>query len=67
MTPDDAQQRMEKLLRTVRETPTDHPATISIGLARLDDGATLNQALIKADQALYDSKHDGRNRCTYVE
>ncbi|WP_342245502.1 hypothetical protein [Pseudomonas sp. OTU5201] len=35
--------------------------------ARLDDGDTLNQALIKVDQALCDSKHNGRNRCTYVE
>ncbi|MOA08674.1 diguanylate cyclase [compost metagenome] len=57
---------MDKLLLTVREAPTRHPVTISIGLARLADGDSLNQALIKADQALYQSKHNGRDRSTYA-
>ncbi|MCY1371089.1 diguanylate cyclase (GGDEF) domain protein [compost metagenome] len=66
LSPEDAGQLMEDLLRAVREAPTSHPATISIGLARLADGDTLNQALIKADQALYQSKHNGRDRSTYA-
>ncbi|BAN47485.1 GGDEF domain-containing protein [Metapseudomonas resinovorans] len=66
LSPEEAGQLMENLLRAVREAPTSHPATISIGLARLADGDTLNQALIKADQALYQSKHNGRDRSTYA-
>ncbi|MDH4566862.1 GGDEF domain-containing protein [Pseudomonas sp. BN414] len=66
ITPDEVQRRMQLLLATVREAPAAHPVTISIGLGRLDAGDSLNQALIKADQALYDSKHNGRNRCTYA-
>ncbi|CAI8814850.1 MULTISPECIES: GGDEF domain-containing protein [Pseudomonas] len=54
-----------KLCRVVREQPTRHPVTISIGLARVEDGDTLNQALIKADEALYESKHTGKDRYTF--
>jgi PleD family two-component response regulator len=49
----------------VREQPTRHPVTISIGLTRVLDGDTLNQALIKADKALYESKHTGKDRYTF--
>ncbi len=66
LSPEEAWQCMDKLLRAVRETPSAHPATISVGLARLADGDSINQALIKADQALYESKHNGRDRCTYA-
>lgn len=54
-----------ELCRTVREQPTQHPVTISIGLARVLDGDTLNQALVKADAALYESKHTGKDRYTF--
>ncbi len=54
-----------ELCRVVREQPTRHPVTISIGLARVEDGDTLNQALIKADEALYESKHTGKDRYTF--
>ena len=54
-----------ELCRVVREQPTRHPVTISIGLARVLDGDTLNQALIKADAALYESKHTGKDRYTF--
>nr|WP_224790389.1 hypothetical protein [Pseudomonas fluorescens] len=35
------------------------------GLARVLDGDTLNQALIKADAALYESKHTRKDRYTF--
>jgi diguanylate cyclase (GGDEF)-like protein len=54
-----------ELCQVVREQPTQHPVTISIGLARVLDGDTLNQALIKADAALYESKHTGKDRYTF--
>jgi diguanylate cyclase (GGDEF)-like protein len=54
-----------ELCRVVREHPTRHPVTISIGLARVLDGDTLNQALVKADEALYESKHTGKDRYTF--
>ena len=54
-----------ELCRVVREQPTRHPVTISIGLTRVLEGDTLNQALIKADAALYESKHTGKDRYTF--
>ena len=53
------------LCARVREEPSRHPVTISIGMARVEDGETLNQTLIKADQALYASKHAGKDRFTF--
>lgn len=49
----------------VREQQTLYPVTISIGLARVEDADILNQALIKADEALYESKHSGKDRLTF--
>ncbi|WP_137806368.1 diguanylate cyclase [Pseudomonas sp. G(2018)] len=54
-----------ELCRVVREQVTRHPVTISIGLAKVLEGDTLNQALIKADAALYESKHSGKDRYTF--
>lgn len=54
-----------RLCQVVRDQPTRHPVTISMGLARVEPGETLNQALIKADQALYESKHGGKDRYTF--
>ncbi|MNK74169.1 putative diguanylate cyclase YcdT [compost metagenome] len=54
-----------ELCRVVREQPTQHPVTISIGLAQVLDDDTLNQALVKADAALYESKHTGKDRYTF--
>ncbi|UCP11332.1 GGDEF domain-containing protein [Pseudomonas sp. MM213] len=53
------------LCRVVRERTTLHPVTISIGLARVAESDTLNQALVKADEALYESKHSGKDRYTF--
>lgn len=62
---EDAAHLADLLCARVREQATQHPVTISIGLARVEDGETLNQALIKADQALYVSKHAGKDRFTF--
>jgi len=62
---EDAQARVERLRRATAELPGTPTVTISLGLAHLSADGTLSQALIKADQALYDAKHNGRNRVTY--
>ncbi|MGF6094594.1 GGDEF domain-containing protein [Pseudomonas sp. 18175] len=62
---EDAAHLADLLCARVREMPSQHPVTISIGLARVETGETLNQALIKADQALYVSKHAGKDRFTF--
>ncbi|MGJ7518147.1 diguanylate cyclase domain-containing protein [Pseudomonas baetica] len=62
---EDVEALAEELCRVVREQPTQHPVTISIGLARVLDSDTLNQALVKADAALYESKHTGKDRYTF--
>ncbi|MFK2876443.1 diguanylate cyclase [Rhodanobacter hydrolyticus] len=38
--------------------------TVSIGVAELRPGESMNSWLSRADAALYESKHHGRNRCT---
>ena len=62
----EAEQRVDELCRQVREAPSEPPVTISIGLAQLNPGDSLSQMLIKADRALYESKHNGKNRFTYA-
>ena len=57
-----AETLMDTLCRQVREAPHSHPVTVSIGLARVGDDDTLNQALANADKALYASKHSGKDR-----
>jgi len=61
----DVEALMTTLCRQVREDPHEHPVTVSIGLTRLDDGEGLNQALAKADKALYASKHNGKDRFSF--
>ncbi|POA57365.1 MULTISPECIES: GGDEF domain-containing protein [unclassified Pseudomonas] len=53
-----------RLCQQVREQSAGPPVTISIGLARVEDDDSLNQVLVKADQALYQSKHSGKDRYT---
>ncbi|AZD30414.1 GGDEF domain-containing protein [Pseudomonas chlororaphis] len=61
----DVEQLAERLCQVVRQAPARHPVTISIGLARVEDSDSLNQALVKADKALYQSKHTGKDRYTF--
>ncbi|MBB4185541.1 GGDEF domain-containing protein [Sinorhizobium terangae] len=59
----------EAICRTVRETPVTRVhqrirLTVSIGIAAAAPGDTITDVMIRADLALYDSKADGRDRCT---
>ncbi|WP_409315048.1 diguanylate cyclase domain-containing protein [Pseudomonas putida] len=57
-----AEQRVAALCQRVREDAGEHPVTISIGLAKVDRGESLTTALVRADQALYEAKHTGKDR-----
>lgn len=49
---------------------TGHPgvgATFSVGLAQARAGESLEHLIERADQALYQAKHKGRNRCQVAE
>lgn len=62
---DDVEMLMAALCSRVRNDPAAHPVTVSIGLVRVGDLDTLNQALAKADKALYESKNAGKDRFTF--
>ena len=62
---EDVEGLMASLCRQVREDPDEHPVTVSIGLARVEDADTLNQALAKADKALYRAKNSGKDRFSF--
>lgn len=57
-----AARQVESLCKRVREDLGAHPVTISIGLAEVGSADTLTMALVKADQALYEAKHTGKDR-----
>jgi len=57
-----AEQRVAALCQRVREDIGEYPVTVSIGLARVDQGDSLTTALVRADQALYEAKHSGKDR-----
>ncbi|THK35042.1 GGDEF domain-containing protein [Ensifer sp. MPMI2T] len=62
----------EAICRTVRETPVTRVhqrirLTVSIGIATAAPGDTITEVMIRADLALYDSKADGRDRCTIAK
>ncbi|MFJ4432368.1 GGDEF domain-containing protein [Pseudomonas sp. NPDC089395] len=57
-----AEREVAGLCTRVREDVGDHPVTISIGLARVESADSLTMALVKADQALYEAKHSGKDR-----
>lgn len=57
----------QRLRQAVAELPfaaMPHGVTCSYGVAQLTSGQTAEQLLKQADGALYQSKHDGRNRVT---
>jgi diguanylate cyclase (GGDEF)-like protein len=60
----EAERRVEALCLQVRSDPAQYPVTISIGLTHIEANDTLTCALIKADAALYESKHTGKNKYT---
>lgn len=58
----------ERIREALASSPVTHEdqtivITASIGVAAWRDGETLSQWLTRADGALYEAKHDGRNRC----
>jgi len=57
-----AERQVESLRKRVREDLGAHPVTVSIGLAEVGSTDTLTMALVKADQALYEAKHTGKDR-----
>lgn len=63
---DDVEDLAARLCRVVREDPSEYPVTVSIGLTRVADSDSLNQALRKADEALYLAKHSGKDRYTFA-
>lgn len=56
------EQRVAGLCQRVREDIAEHPVTVSIGLARVAPGDSLTTALVRADRALYEAKHSGKDR-----
>ncbi len=68
----DAQALAERMRAAVAERPARYgaltiPASMSLGLAQLRSGESLEAAIARADGALYASKHAGRNRVTTAD
>lgn len=68
----DAMALAETLRRTIEVTPVDTPlgpvsCTASVGLVALRHRETLDEALKRADMALYAAKEGGRNRIVNVD
>ncbi|HKL49067.1 MAG TPA: GGDEF domain-containing protein [Desulfuromonadales bacterium] len=63
----------EKVRQAIANRPFDidgkqHPLTVSIGVTLADQGEKdLDETLNRADKALYQAKHAGRNRVSWVE
>ena len=58
---------MEKLRLRVEESPFHFrgervQVTVSVGISEFGTGDTLEQVFERADQAMYEAKHQGRNR-----
>lgn len=59
--------RVEKISKQVTETITlpNVPVTLSVGIATTDETTKVEEMITLADQALYDSKNNGKNRTTF--
>ncbi|WP_172982770.1 diguanylate cyclase [Roseovarius bejariae] len=69
---DAARAAAERLCAKLREAPINlngqaHRLTASFGVAVLTDTARLDEALVRADTALYRAKNDGRDRVCVAE
>ena len=64
VTPDEAMTCMESIRKNVSETDFKEVGskTLSIGLTECREGESLDEAFVRADQALYDAKENGKNR-----
>jgi diguanylate cyclase (GGDEF)-like protein len=60
----DAHKKAEKIRELVEESSMDALAkvTVSIGVSQLKPTRTIDEAIQKADEAMYQAKRDGRNR-----
>ncbi|MBV8666154.1 MAG: GGDEF domain-containing protein [Burkholderiaceae bacterium] len=59
-------ERLRKAIQAMQVDASGGPVkvTISVGIASLDDSLSAGQLVVHADEALYQSKHGGRNRVT---
>ena len=59
---------LERLLTTVREDPELRKwgVTLSIGATRLKETDDMDSLISRADEALYRSKKDGRDRLSFI-
>ncbi len=69
---DEALGLAERLRSAIAATPVRHdplqlPVSVSLGVALLGPGESLEQLLARADAALYRAKHGGRNRVEAAE
>lgn len=66
----DAMEQLRKNIATASFAVegVEHPITVSAGIAEFDVSMNaVMEAIDQADKALYVSKQDGRNRCTYYD
>ncbi|MET0104962.1 MAG: GGDEF domain-containing protein [Sedimenticola sp.] len=56
---------IEKIGRLLERRFPDHPLTVSIGVAVLEEGDDAPSLLGRADEALYRAKQSGRNRVVW--
>ena len=67
----DVFQLAERIRQTIEKTPSKYngmelPITISFGIAQCQTGQTeMEELILRADEALYSSKQNGRNRVTF--
>lgn len=66
--PDEAKQIMERLMTSLKnqEKGEAYGVTISVGLLEVDKRLGMEQLIKKADEALYQSKENGRNQISIV-
>ncbi len=63
---DQAEAVAEKIRKAVQEAKFRHPVTVSIGIGMYTPNAGRYELTSKADRALYQAKHEGKNKvCVY--